>query len=347
MNASFKTHQHEINPFGGGCSALSFATQDGKHLLARNYDYPSAQGTAFTFIPRNYEFFRLQHDPNIPPNVTSFACIGMGFLGYASAILYDGVNEKGLCGSMLLYPEYARDSKSLQGEHPINAAFYLTAVLTECASIEDALLFFENNSLAHEELIPGVQIPAHYLLTDLSGETIVVEPSKDGFSVFRNSIGVLTNAPDYEWHVTNLRNYLTVKSSQPTPQKILGDTLEPLSVGAGGLGLPGDFTSPSRFVRLAFAKDALPEAKDERDGVTKMMSALGCVTIPQGFAHNGEGAIEETLYSAVMCCESMTYYLSLYSNRRLTSYNLKVELDGHEVKQFTLPLSQDIAMGNF
>ena len=346
MNASpfDKKREHVAS---GGCSALSYETRDGKHLFARNYDCPSAQGASVIFIPRNLEIPLLQHKINAATMTTRLACLGMGCIAFAAPLLFDGVNEKGLCGGMLHY-SHSSDSEPVElASHSINSSFYLTALLSSCGSVEDAVTFVREHALSKEELIVGLPTQYHYFLTDSTGEALIIEPDEQGLNVFRHSIGVLTNAPSYSWHLINLRNYLTVRSSQPMPQKILGDNLKPLSVGAGGLGLPGDFTSPSRFVRLAFAKDALPEAKDERDGVTKVMSALGCVTIPQGFTHNGEGFIEETLYSAAMCSESKKYYVTLFSNRRLTSYSLDVELKGHEIKQFTLPLTQDIAMGNF
>ena len=211
MNASpfDKKREHVAS---GGCSALSYETRDGKHLFARNYDCPSAQGASVIFIPRNLEIPLLQHKINAATMTTRLACLGMGCIDFAAPLLFDGVNEKGLCGGMLHY-SHSSDSEPVElASHSINSSFYLTALLSSCGSVEDAVTFVREHALSKEELIVGLPTQYHYFLTDSTGEA--------------------------------------------------------LSVGAGGLGLPGDFTSPSRFVRLAFAKDALPEAKDERDGVT-------------------------------------------------------------------------------
>lgn len=331
----------------GGCSALTAETRDGLHLFARNYDFPANSQASVLVIPRETPLQLLQHAHGNTQISARYSALGVGNTQYATPILFDGVNEKGLCGAMLNYPGYAVYETNAQASHLVSPAFYLTILLTTCASIDEADAFLQDFDFSNEEIISGVKMPIHYFLTDASGEAVVIEPDAHGVNVYRHSIGVLTNAPSYPWHLTNLRNYLSVTPRQPDTILLLGETLAPFGLGAGAHGLPGDFTPPSRFVRLAYIKNALGIPTTERDGVTALCAALENVAMPRGFVHNAQGAIEETVYTSVMYAESGTYYLTPYTNRRLTAYTLEAEKDDALVKEYMFPLSQDVAMGNF
>ena len=329
-----------------GCSALSLSSNDGNHIFARTFDYPSLGKSCVLFIPRSYEYKMLEHAPKARTHTSMYASIGMGVVGYSCPTLFDGVNEKGLCGGTLYFTGSAAYETNPQAKQKINPAFSLTVILSSCASVEEACAFFEDNDLSNEELAVGKRLSLHFFFIDSAGETAIIEPMQKGITLYRDGIGVLTNSPDYAWHLANLRNYTSVSSTPQKARKFLGKMIQPFGLG-GGLALPGDFSSPSRFVRLAFAKDALPAAADERDGITKAFSALTSVTLSEGLVQGENGEPEETLYTAAMCAETQNYYISMHANRRLTVYNLPTELEGKDLLQFPLPMTQDIAMGNF
>lgn len=327
---------------GFGCSGMTLSSADGKHFWARNYDFPSAEGSTVTLVPRGFDI-PLMQDPACEDRLTSrYACLGMGAVGQSAApVLYDGVNERGLCGGTLFYPGFATYDTNPSATS-VNPAFAVTLVLATCADLDEAVAFFTGHNLSSEQVVPGYEMPMHFFLSDRSGEAVVIEPDAGGLSVHRDTIGVLANAPDYDWHVKNLRNYLTLTPEQPRPAKVLGLDLAPYGVGAGSLGLPGDFTPPSRFVRLAYVKANLPEPANEVQAVTYLFGALGSVAMPEGFVRNESGVGEKTLYTSAMCAESLTYYTSPFSNRRITAYRLSDMVDATELRTFSLPLEQDI-----
>lgn len=329
-----------------GCSALTLQTADERHLFARNYDFPSLSGTSVVFVPRATAISFLKSSETGTVEPARYASLGMGFLGEASPCLYDGVNECGLAGGMLYYPGFATYGTNPSAPKELDPAFCLTAVLSLCKTVDEAVDFLTSVNFSREQIVPGMNMPIHYFLTDVSGEAVVIEPDASGLSVYRHTIGVLTNAPGYPWHTTNLRNYLTVTPHQPPEASVLGLTLEPFGVGAGALGLPGDYTPPSRFVRLAFIKESLGALAHETDAVTAAFSALGAVAMPQGFVVNAGGIVEKTLYTAAIGLESRTYYCAPFSNRRITAYRLDPLLECSTVKSFPLAVEQDIAHAN-
>lgn len=329
-----------------GCSALSLSTNKKEQIFARTFDLSDLGKSSVLFIPRGHQYKLLQHAEKARMHTVAYASLGMGVVGFECPSLFDGVNEKGLCGGILYFTGVAAYETNPEAKQKINPAFFLTAILSSCASVEEACAFFEDNDLSNEELVAGQRFALHFFFVDETGETAIIEPMQKGVTFYRDGIGVLTNAPDYAWHITNLRNYTSVSSEPQAARELLGKTIKPLGLG-GGLSLPGDYSSPSRFVRLAYAKNALPVAENERDGIAKAFSALTCVTMPEGLVHGENGEPEETLYTSAMCAQSRNYYLSTHSNRRLTVYSLTTELEGEAMLQFSLPLTQDIAMGNF
>ena len=198
-----------------------------------------------------------------------------------------------------------------------------------------------------DEPIQGKPLPAHYILSDRRGETVIIEPDEDGLSVHRNTIGVLTNSPDYLWHRTNLRNFVGVTNLPKAPQTIAGHEIQEFGERlGGGSGLPGDYSSPSRFVRLAFMKEFAVPGKDELEGVSRMFRAFAPVDIPEGLAKADPDydVYEQTLCTSVMCAESGVYYFAPAQNRRISAVRLPVQ--GNEMQYFDLGDGQDIDWRN-
>ena len=198
-----------------------------------------------------------------------------------------------------------------------------------------------------DEPIQGKPLPAHYILSDQKGEAVIIEPDEGGLSVHRNTIGVLTNSPDYRWHRTNLRNFVGVTNLPKAPQTIAGHEIREFGERlGGGSGLPGDYSSPSRFVRLAFMKEFAVPGKDELEGVSRMFRAFAPVDIPEGLAKADPDydVYEQTLCTSVMCAESGVYYFAPAWNRRISAIRLLAQ--GNEIQYFDLGDGQDIDWRN-
>jgi choloylglycine hydrolase len=163
------------------------------------------------------------------------------------------------------------------------------------------------------------------MFTDAHGGCMVVEPEADGIKLYRDTVGVLANAPPYPWQETNLRNYLgLVRRERVAPAEIAGKRLTPNSGGSGLFGLPGDLTSPSRFVRAAYLRELALPARDEAEGVTLAAHILDSLCVAEGWcAPTPRAKWLHTVYTSVMCAESRSYYFSHYNDRRLTCARLE------------------------
>ena len=330
-----------------GCTSFSWETKDGKHLLGRTYDqFGDLKANRVISVPEGTPCSPgLQADPSSPKS--QYGYTGMAVLGFGEPIMVDAVNTAGLMGALLHYPEYAFYSSSSQpGKTMVHPGRLLSWLLGRCANIEEAV---EQMSAAALEngLVQGHPLPAHYIFSDRGGETIIIEPDADGVKIHRNTIGVLANSPDYLWHRTNLRLYTAVTNLPKAPQTISGYEIREFDerIG-GGFGLPGDYSSPSRFVRMAFMKQFAVQGKDELDGISRMFRAFAPVDTPEGVIKGDPAyeAYEQTLCISVMCAESGIYYFAPSQNRRISAIRPLDTAQG--IQYFELGDTQDIDYRN-
>ncbi|MGL4572120.1 MAG: linear amide C-N hydrolase [Clostridium sp.] len=334
-----------------GCSSLSCKTKDNKHLLGRTYDqFGDLKANKIVVIPKNQEIY-LDNSNSNNKFLTKHSFVGMAVLGAKTPILVDGVNDKGLMGALLHYPNFAKyDTNKRNDVININPGFFITYVLGECSSIEEIVKKLKYINLK-EELLFGKEIPVHYIFTDKSGETIIVEPDSSGVSIHRNTIGVLTNSPNYAWHKQNLSRYSQCKNNGNKSFSICDE--EFLNHEIRGLRIPGDYSSASRFVRVALTKNYSPLAENEIDAVTKVFHAFAPVDIPAGIKtitiDEGQykgNYYEKTLCMSIVCSESLTYYYTLATNRRIQAIKLDNEILNKDIKYFSLQEEQDILYKN-
>ncbi len=320
------------------CSSLTLTTEDEKHLFGRTYDMDTLFGGKIIFLPRQFDFVLNEKEEK---EKSLYAVLGLGIFGFKSPFLFDGMNEHGLMGALLYYPKFATYHDFQDEKKNVNVGYFLPLMLGTCKTVDEVCQKAEKLNLIEEEVY-HIKLPLHFIFSDRSGEAVVIEPDTSGLSIHRHTIGVLTNSPNYEWHKQNLRNYLGMYSEAKVPQEIQGFTVTPFGEGSGCLGLPGDYTPPSRFVRLAYLRNLIRKPKDELAGVCELFHLFDTVTIPFGVHKNKKGQAEGTFYSNVMCAESLTYYVSFYTNRRIVSISLEKEKEGTELKSFPLQEEQDI-----
>ncbi|BDR60174.1 penicillin acylase [Lactobacillus xylocopicola] len=304
-------------------------TKDKKHFLSRTMDFMMEMAQELVFTPKDQPFIVSYQDQQ---EITSkHAFLGMGQLQDSdnAPITFDGVNDAGVTGAVLYFPGYANYVERAEANKwAVSPDKVISAVLSQAASLTDVEDLFQNKLALVNEASPTLKVvpPLHYIFSDTSGTSVIIEPQADGIHVIKDSVGVMTNSPDYHWHETNLRNYLAVRPKQHAEIEFLGKTLRPFSQGSGTFGLPGDFTPVSRFIRTAFMKNNVEQAPDEFAAVSLAHHMLESVSIPRGIVVTTDGTFDYTCYSAYICAESRSYYYSTYGNQRIRCVKLTPEL---------------------
>ena len=198
-------------------------------------------------------------------------------------MLYEGVNQMGLMGGQLNYRGFACYPDAPQdGTSAVPPGGVVYHLLARCASVAEAAEVLEREVTITAVPLLGTVPTVHWAFTDETGESMVIEPEADGLRIYRNALGVLTNSPGYPWQRMNLLNYAGVRDLD---QDILdwGEGLMPCSSGTGGQGLPGDWSSPSRFVRLAFLRRYARPGRTEEEGVARLFRLLQCAASNSAF----------------------------------------------------------------
>ncbi|QHZ45033.1 choloylglycine hydrolase family protein [Bacillus sp. NSP9.1] len=315
------------------CTSMTLATASREHLLARTMDFAFQLDGEVLLHPRHYKW---KSEADGKEHEGGYAFIGMG-RKLNNALFADGVNEKGLACAALYFPGYAVYEKEAQDQyHNIAPHEFVTWVLSQCRDVEEVKKAAASLAIVEREVaLLKTVTPLHWILSDGSGRSIVVEPTAAGTQIHDNPVGVLTNSPEFPWHLTNLRNYIGLRPGQFTAKKVGKLTLSAFGQGSGLAGLPGDFTPPSRFVRAAYLKEHIKPVSGETEGVSAAFHILSNMNIPKGIVITEQGEDDYTQYTAVMCSETCSYYYHHYQNRQIQKVCLLDEdLDQRELKSF-------------
>ena len=304
------------------CTGLALETKDGLHLFGRNMDIEYSFNQSIIFIPRN---FKCVNKSNKKELTTKYAVLGMGTIFDDYPTFADGMNEKGLGCAGLNFPVYVSYSKEdIEGKTNIPVYNFLLWVLANFSLVEEVKEALKNANI--------VDIP---ISENIPGKSIVVEQTKEKLNVFDNNIGVLTNSPTFDWHVANLNQYVGLRYNQ-VPEFKLGDqSLTALGQGTGLVGLPGDFTPASRFIRVAFLRDAM--IKNDKDSIDliEFFHILNNVAMVRGSTRTVEEKSDLTQYTSCMCLEKGIYYYNTYENNQINAIDMNKEnLDGNEIKTY-------------
>ncbi len=347
-----------------GCSSFSWETLDGKHLWGRNLDFNRlAKGTKVTYIPRGTKFYTSikeveKRQMEAKYEETKYAAVGIGLLLQTTPTLYEGMNEKGLMGGQLYYREFAHfEEKEREDRISLQPPFAVTYFLTKCATVKEVVEEVQNHVNFLGIPLLGTVPPIHWTFSDRTGETIIIEPDKDGVHIYRKTMGVMTNSPSYEWHRFNLLNYAQIRDFDYEELVINGEKLPQCFSGSGAFGMPGDWSSPSRFVRLSFLKQYAVKGKNEEEGISHMFHLFQSVAFPLGMIKvSDQGAITKedtnivpydyTVYTSIMCAESLKFYWNSYQNMRVQYVDLSILMEQQQIQQFDLDFKQDFKCRN-
>ena len=280
------------------CTAVLYKNR----YFGRNLDYHHSFGESVVTTPRDFPFLF----PEGQELRQHHAIIGMAHVSENYPLYYDGMNEKGLAMAGLLFAGNAVYHKSAAGKDNIPSWTFIPWILGQCESVDEAEELLQRLNLTDvpfsEALPPS---PLHWMIAD--GErSVVVESTEEGLRVYENPVGVLTNNPPFPFHLENLNQYLNLTAKEPENRFSEAIRLRPFSRGMGAIGLPGDWSSPSRFIRAAFMN--LNAVSGEDEDVRQVFRILGLVEQPKGCICLEEGKYEETLYSACLDLAEKTYY---------------------------------------
>ena len=323
------------------CTAVTYKTKD--FYFGRTLDYEFSYGDEITITPRNYVFkFR-----NKEAIHTHYAIIGMAYITENYPLYYDAINEKGLGIAGLNFVGNAYYNEIKEGKDNIAQFEFIPWILSQCATVKEAKALIEKINLtkiSFNEKLPLAQL--HWLIAD-ENEAITVESVKEGIKIYENPVGALTNNPTFDKQLFNLNNYINLSTKTPTNKFSENLNLQTYSRGMGAIGLPGDLSSQSRFVRVSFVKMNSISKDDEKSSVSQFFHILNSVDQQRGCCELENEKYEITIYTS--CCNAIKgiYYYTTYDNHQINAVDMhKENLDGHELVRYQLINEEQINIQN-
>ncbi|MBU1274882.1 MAG: choloylglycine hydrolase family protein [Proteobacteria bacterium] len=302
------------------CTGITVKAQDGAVIHARTMEFALDLHSKVLIIPRGYSLAGM--GPGDKPGLrwkAKYGAVGLNAFGLTT--LTDGMNEKGLGAGMFYLPGFAQYQKVTPADQdkclaPWDLVMWMLTNFTSVAEVRANLAKVK----VWPATVAGISAtfqPLHYLVTDREGNSLVVEYVGGRLHLYDNPMGVITNSPPFDWHLNNLRNYVNLSANDVPMLKLQGITLYPTGHGSGMMGLPGDVSPPSRFVRaVAFSQAALP-APDGPEGVMRALRLLNSFYISRGMARdwkNGKVSYGRTLWMDACDLKNLKFYFATYDN---------------------------------
>lgn len=318
------------------CTAISFNADN--HYFGRNLDLEYCYNETVTITPRNFAFgFRKTNTIK-----SHYAIIGVATVAENYPLYYDATNEKGLSIAGLNFPENAYYNKVDDTKINIAPFELIPYILSQCETVVQAKILLDKINLAEIHFSKEFMLsPLHWMISD-KVQSITLESTKDGMKVYDNPVGVLTNNPTFDMQMFNLNSYMSLSKEPPKNNLSEKLNLKIYSRGMGALGLPGDLSSQSRFVRAVFVKYN-SEKENKLSQFFHILSSVeqqkGCVLVDDKY--------EYTMYSSCCNTDKGIYYYTTYENRQITAVDMHREnLDGKELVTYPLIKEEQIRVLN-
>lgn len=322
------------------CTAVSYLS--GSHYFGRNLDLEYHYNESVTITPRNFPFdFRM-----MPKIETHYAMIGIATVVNGYPLYYDATNEHGLSMAGLNFPGNAVYYECKENKDNITPFEFIPWLLGQCKTVTQARELISRLNLVNLSFSEAFPLsPLHWMIADRD-EAIVVEPTDVGMTVYDDPVGVLTNNPPFDFHMYHLSNYLNLTREEPVNRFTNKIDLAPYSRGMGAIGLPGDLSSSSRFIKAAFTKLNSVSDGSAFDDLSQFFHILGSVAQQRGCV-KVNGKFEKTVYTSCCNTDDGVYYYTTYENSQITAVDMhREDLDSVNLKSYALITRQQIYRQN-
>lgn len=323
------------------CTAVTYKTKD--HYFGRTLDYEISYHEAVTVTPRNFPLgFRKTTGLE-----THYAIIGMAAVAEEYPLYFDATNEKGLSMAGLNFPGNAYYNEETEAKENIAPFEFIPWILGQCATVAEAKKRLEKVNLLRMKFNEELPLsPLHWIIADRDS-AVTVESVRDGLRIHDNPIGVLTNNPPFEMQMFSLNNYMHLSRREPVNRFAESLPLTVYSRGMGAIGMPGDLSSASRFVRAAFTKLNSVSGDSESESISQFFHILGAVAQQRGCVQLGGDEYEITLYTSCCNTDKGIYYYTSYENSQISAVDMhKENLDGKSLSVYQLVRGQQIRWQN-
>ena len=322
------------------CTSISFLTKD--HYFGRTLDMECSYDEKVIITPRNYSVdFRLSKESK-----KGHAIIGIGTVVDNYPLYYDATNEKGLSIAGLNFPITAKYYNSVNDKNNIGVFELIPWILRNCSSVDEARdLLTETNVVKMDFNEKFKSAELHWMISDRD-YSIVLECVQEGMKIYYNPVHILTNNPEFPMQVFNLNNYMGLTREEPETRFAEGFYLNKYSRGMGAIGLPGDSSSMSRFVRASFTRLNSVCGETENESISQFFHILDTVSQTNGCVRVN-GTFDKTIYSSCCNTDKGIYYYKTYNNSQLSAIHLNHEnLDKNELIIYNLINEQQIKFHN-
>lgn len=323
------------------CTAVTYTTKD--HYFGRTLDYKISYGEFVTVTPRNFPFEFVK----VKPLETHYAIIGVATVVENYPLYYDATNEKGLSMAGLNFPDNAEYKPEEKGKNNISPFEFIPWILGQCQSVDEAKKLLVNMNLVAINFSSELPLsPLHWIISDRE-KSITVESVKEGLRVYDNPVGVLTNEPPFNIQMFNLNNYMGLSKFDPHNNFSEKLNLKIYCKGMGAIGLPGDLSSMSRFVKASFVKMNSCSGDTESESISQFFHILGSVEQQRGCVDAGEDRYEITIYTSCCNTDKGIYYYTTYENNQITGIDMyKENLESDRLVTYPLINEQQVKMMN-
>lgn len=323
------------------CTAATY-TGDGFYF-GRTLDNFCSFGEEIVISPRR-RIFRLRNGNAVQNH---HAIIGMACVADNYPLYYDAVNECGLCMAGLNFVGNAKFRPPCGGKDNIATFELIPYILGTCATVRQARDKLANINIT--DVVFSAEYPTaqlHWLIADRR-EVITLESTESGINLYDNPVGILTNNPTFPEQLFALNNYMALSPKQPQNSFCCKLDLDKYSLGMGAIGLPGDLSSQSRFVRAAFTKLNSTVCDCEEKSLSQFFHILGSVSQTLGCCITDDNSMEWTIYTSCCNADKGIYYYTAYDNRQITAVDMnRVNLDGSALVRYSLINTQQIKHQN-
>ncbi|MCK5819276.1 MAG: choloylglycine hydrolase family protein [Psychromonas sp.] len=339
-----------IQPAAIACTALHLKSKDNGVVVGRTMEFGVDVQSDVVVVPAGTKL--TSSLPNKADGIhytTKYGIVGANFMN--KEMLVDGINEKGMYVGALYLPGYASYPKGTNKNAAKSMApeDYVAWLLGNFKNVAEVKANYNKVILVQnpQKEIGGQSFPGHFLITDKSGATIVIEPTDNTLKLFNNPLGVLTNSPTFDWHMTNLSNYINLSATNVKPLNLTGTEIKTFGQGSGLVGLPGDYTPPSRFVRAVAFSQSAPQQATAKETVPQVFHIMNAFDIPYGVIqdrHKDGIHYDYTVWTSVSDLKNLKYAFNTYKDMTIRSIDVHKALKtaGNKIKVIEMDSKQPI-----